>query len=109
MIFEEPINEIMELVGDDLQFETFSVKGVVGFIVENLRYGEATVYDVTKQRFSIRIPFESTQSNNITIDSEFYIEKLKFKYYFSVDSSPMPDITGWAKLFVNFIRFEQVI
>lgn len=109
MTFEEPRDFLIDLCGEDLIFPLFTVKGIPGFSVANLRYGETSTTVVETQSFAFQILTEDVKANNIKLDDEFYMVATGHtqKFYFAIEDNPRPDLTGFYKIKVNLIRIAN--
>lgn len=101
----EPINKALNLVGDTLDFGDFTIKGIPGFSINLLHRGEDTIKSIEVQAFNFRISTQDSLDNNVVKDMVFtYTDRQNtFNFTFKTESNPLPDLTGWSRVNVNYI------
>jgi hypothetical protein len=104
----EPIAETLELCGTKLYFDNFEIYGIPGFQTQVLYKGESTLYEVERQEFAFQVSTLDCYENSLIVDMTFYIEDTTYRYTFSLDRPPIPDLTGWSKLNVIFVSKEAL-
>lgn len=102
----EEISRCLAIAGVSLTFQNFEIQGIPGFETSMLYKGEPTMYEVEKQWFSFQIATADALENTIAIDDQFTMEDEAYIYTFSVTRTPIPDLTGWSKLHVDFLSKE---
>lgn len=104
----EPIAETLQTCGTLLTFGQFELYGIPGFQTQVLYKGESSVYEVERQEFAFQVSTQDCYDNNVAVDMVFTIEDTTYRYYFSIDRPPIPDLTGWSKLNVIFNSREAL-
>lgn len=99
----EDITTCLEIAGVTLTFQDFEILGIPGFQTSMLYKGEPTLYEVEKQWFAFQIATIDTVENPIELDDQFTMEDTGYIYTFVVNRLPIPDLTGWSKLQVDFL------
>lgn len=97
----EPITEILEKIGDDLKFNTFTIKGIPGFELVTLYKGETSLYEVEKQTFRFQIASTDVEVNTVADGDAFTLTDTTYHHNFVVDRTPLPDLTGWSVLYAD--------
>jgi hypothetical protein len=100
---EDLIQFALSIDGEVLNFNTFSIKALLGFRTELLISSESTVYKIEEQEYYFQISSADCLTNNIKIDDEFYMENRNYIFYFKIKNTPRPYLDGWTKLSVDRI------
>ena len=100
MTLVEPIDEIMDAVGEELTFLSFSIKGIPGFSLSALYSGETSVYTVEKTEFSFMVKTSDCATNSISDAMSFTYSDTTYTHTFLIEGKPKDDLTGWSKLHV---------
>ena len=96
----EDIQMVLEKAGILLTFTQFEIYGIPGFQVESIITAD---YEVTKQDFTFRVSTLDIADNQLQLDDEFTIDDTAYTYTFSVTKAPVPDLTGYSQLYVDYI------
>lgn len=97
----EPTAEILEKVGDDLEFAAFTVKGIPGFELVTLYKGETSLYEVEKQTFRFQVASADVVANSIKDGDAFTLADDSYNHNFTVSKTPLPDVTGWSVMYAD--------
>ena len=92
----EPVQDILEAVGENLYFFGETIKGIPGFSLIVLQ-ADGNLYDVEKQQFSFMLSSLDVEQNYIVEDSIFTMDDSVYTYTFRVSSNPVPNLSGWSK------------
>lgn len=103
MKINEPISEILDLIGETLTFTDFTILGIPGFDSLRMIGGEHSPYSVHRQEFSFQIATADAQGYVLDKDTTFTCSDDIYIYTFKIDRPPISDLTGWSQLFVNFV------
>ena len=98
----EDIQMVLEKAGVLLTFNQFELYGIPGFQFETL-IGLDNNYEVTKQNFIFQVSTLDVADNQLQLDDEFTIEDTAYTHTFKVTKAPVPDLTGYSKLYVDYI------
>lgn len=98
----EDINTMLDAVGITLTFPTYTIKGIPGFEFTILYREASTIYEVKKQDFLFQVAAYAVSDNNIDIGNTFTITDTAYTYSFKVIQNPLPDLTGWMQLDVEY-------
>lgn len=106
----EPIDKALTLVGDTLTFTGFTIKGIPGFSINLLHRGEDVIKSIEVPMYNFRISTADSLAHNIVKDMTFtYTDRQNtFVFTFKTESNPIPDLTGWSRLNVNYISKTAV-
>lgn len=109
MDIDEPLDQLFEIAGDTLWFQdiTYPIQGIPATEYKVLYKGMDTVYEIEKQTVLFRVASDVVLTEIIAEGMKFYIDKQKLKYWFIVDDTPIPDITGISKLRVSLVAVES--
>lgn len=105
----EDIAKTLSLVGIDLTFEvvgltpSFIIKGVPGFDLTKFYNGESTMYIPEVQNFEFYISTVDQKAKVIVKNLYFGMSDDTYTHRFKIDGRPVPDLTGWTKLTVNWV------
>ena len=99
----EPIEIALQTCGQLLTFDQCEIYGIPGFSTQVLYKGEVTVYEVERQNFVFEVSTLDCYENDITTDMTFTMEDSTYSYTFQVDRPPVADLTGWSRLYVNYV------
>lgn len=99
----EDIALCVETAGTVLTFSDFEIYGIPGFETTVLYKGEATQYEIEKQRFSFQCATADIVENNIILGMPFTMTDEFYEYSFKISNNPRFDLTGWSKLEADYI------
>jgi hypothetical protein len=98
----EDIQMVLEKAGVLLTFTQCEIYGIPGFQTESL-VNLDTNYEITKQAFTFQVSTLDLADNGVQVDDEFTIDDTTYTYTFSLTKTPVPDLTGYSKLYVDYI------
>jgi len=101
MNITEPVEQILDAVGENLEFSAATIKGIPGFSLVVLQ-GDGNLYDVEKQQFSFMLSSLDVEANSIVEDDTFTMDDTVYTYTFRVTNTPVPNLAGWSKCPVVF-------
>jgi hypothetical protein len=104
----EDVTGTLDIVGTDLEFDAFTVKGIPGFSTSILVKGEVSLYEVEVQNFTFQVSTLDCINNDLVQDLLFTIADTSYSYTFKVDRPPINDLTGWSKLHANYVSKEAL-
>mgnify|MGYP006289645777 FL=1 len=107
MVTRNEVIRTLERAGEVLTFNQAEILGIPGFAVES-SFGLDGDYKVEAQSFAFQISTVDCSENSIMQDDEFTMEDEVYVYTFVVDKTPIPDLTGFSKLYANLIKRELV-
>ena len=87
----EPIDQMIQAFGLDLEFQTFTVKGIPTFKFDNF-YNDT--YIIQTQDFRIDLKAQAIKDNNIQEDQIFHINDSTntYRFKFRVNAPPTFDL-----------------
>ena len=100
--------QMLDLAGEDLVFDTGTPKGYLGFSTARLYDGETSVYHVERTEYLVYVTtadavlYELAKGNRFTFSDDTYT------FTFELTADPLPDLTGFSKLHVDFKGKELV-
>ena len=107
-MIEEPIDDVLQTLGVELIFDTFSIYGIPGITASRLYNGESSLYEVVKQDYSFKISVTDAAVKELEEDMEFSTTDSTYRYSFKLANSPIPNISGWAHLPVIYLGKEEI-
>lgn len=100
---QEQIDTILTELGIDLTFEDSVIKGIPGFEFSMLYREASTIYEVKRQEFSFQIAAYASDALELKIGDTFTITDSSTNIYsFELIQNPLPDLTGWVQLDVDY-------
>ena len=103
----EPIRQALDIAGEALYFPNFDILSFPGFNVSVLYKNEVSVYEVEKQNFTFQVASEDVFKFKVKAEMEFYFKDKVYEYSFKLDRNAEHDLTGWSKLYCNFISRKE--
>ena len=97
----EPINEVLNIVGTELDFSTFKIKAFPGFDFNFLENGRASTSTAERQSFSFQTNTVYIEQFNIKYLDVFTIKDDINIYTFIINTNPIISLTGWSRLFAD--------
>lgn len=101
MIINPPIASVLAVIGRDLIFDGFEIKGFPGFKLDKLNE------NTDKQVFSFNISTQDAVDNAVAEGMEFSVEQAPYNYTYKIISPPIYDL-GWSMLKLDFISKEII-
>ena len=98
----EDIQMVLEKAGVLLTFTQFELYGIPGFQFETLVSLDSN-YEVTKQNFIFQVATLDVADNGLQVDDTFSVDDTAYSYMFKVTKTPVPDLTGYSKLYVDYV------
>lgn len=102
----EQIQLTIDLCGEDLVFESGTVKGIPGHVVGNVQNFDS-VYDIDMQDIYWQIPMTALLASNIKARDKFSYTVASITYSFEV-LSVVDDLIGWAEIRVKHLGVLDV-
>lgn len=101
----EPIPQLLALMGTPLNFDNFTVKGILGFSL-TVFHGETSQNTVEVREYKVRLSAKDVADNEIVKDMTFCCTDAAktYNFLFKIKGNPIVDMTGWATLYVNYIE-----
>lgn len=108
----EPIEEVLELTGVEislLRSPVIKFKIFPGFDFDFLSSGRGSTANIERQSFSFQGSSETIAPLNLQRGEVFSIGDTINIYEFKINTNPIPDITGWHRIFADFITISAII
>lgn len=105
----EDIVGTLALVGIDITFEVigltpaFTIKAIPGFDLTKFYNGESTMYTPEIQNFEFQVSTADQKLHSLTKGIYFSMSDGSYTHRFKLDGKPVPDLTGWTRLTVNWV------
>lgn len=115
MLFEEPIESVIELMGQEIEFPSFSLEVLLGQETEKLIAEFQVMQDSSSQTFIFRTA-EALFNENTTIvngrkeltEKSFKLETNTFSFGFLTNGIGIHDGTGWVTFKANLTTIIEV-
>ena len=108
----EPIEEVLNLTGVEITLERDpEVKFNIfpGFDFDFLANGRGSSSNAERQSFSFQGSSHTIVPLDIKLNETFIIRDTINIYRFKVNTNPIPDITGWHRIFADFVTTTGII
>ena len=105
----EPVEKMLEIVGVDLNFDNFSIKGIPGFSL-TLFHGETISETIDKRDYKIQCSAKDIKNNEIAEGMNLTCTDGlgQYCFQFKVKRDPIIQLTGWASIYVDFLGREAI-
>lgn len=103
---KEPIQKLLAIAGNTLEFEGFDILGILGFDVSILSSGETSLYEVQRQNFSVQVDTKDVIDNSIEKEMSFKVTNGERQYTLQLDRPPVDNLSGWSQLYCNLVETE---
>ncbi len=94
--------EMLQLAGEELVFNDFTILGYPGFSTTRLYDGEASMYHVDKMEFNFHVTTADAATNGVVKGNSFTFSDGVYDFSFKLEADPLPDLTGFSKLHVVY-------
>ena len=101
----EDIDKVLNAIGSILTFTQGELLAIPGFQVQLFSALDSN-YEIEKPMFSFQAATKDCADLEVITDDVFSFEDEYYIYSFSVDRTPLPDLTGWSKISANYITRE---
>lgn len=98
---EKQIQELLNVVGEDLEFSFGTIKGIPGHLVYNVQNFDSP-YDIEKQDVNFQISYNDFYENVIIVGDTLSYLVSDTQYTFEV-TSYVADLTGWVDIRVKLL------
>jgi hypothetical protein len=105
---EELIQTVLKFTGEDLVFDSATIRGLPSFRTDRLYSSEVTNYVVEQQDFNFQVSSKDVIDNDITIDSVFTMSDNNYVFTFKVNVHPIAYLDNWTRLAVILTAKELI-
>lgn len=95
---QQEIQETLTTMGEQLNFPTYSIQGIVSFVTSDLFTGA-----VEQQIWQVEVASADTKLYSISVDDTFTYTTNEYRFTFQLDRPPIPYGDGWDRLAVLLI------
>lgn len=110
MIVESELvrQQMLDLAGEELIFDAGTIKGYPGFSTARLYDGETSVYHVERTEYLFYVTTTDAVTLELAKGQRFTFSDTVYVFTFELSADPLPDLTGFSKLRMDFKGKELV-
>lgn len=108
----EDIAGTLTIVGIPLIFDAvgiipaFTIQAIPGFDLTKFYGGESTAYTPEVQSFEFQLATSDQKLHSIIKGMYFTMSDGVYTHRFKLDGRPVPDLTGWTRITVNWVSMS---
>jgi hypothetical protein len=106
-MYIEPIEQMLDSIGDTLTFPTYTIKAFLGISISMLASDNSS-YITERRDFTAQAATQAVVTNSTADGDSFTMTDGLYVYSFTLTSDPVPDMSGFSKLTFNYVGKASV-